>query len=85
MTGSSIFGTNTKLYINMQYYISVSDLACDNWSAAFSWPSSNPYEQSGSFMAASSELCVPVMPYARCWIKTCGVNFRVYKPSVAHN
>ena len=31
--------------------------------AAFSWPSGDPYEQSGVFMvpwAASSELCVPV-------------------------
>ena len=42
--------------------VSVADLACDNWSA-FSWPSGDPYVQSGVFMVprvASSELCVPV-------------------------
>jgi len=65
MTGNPIFHTNAKLHectIRLQ---------CQTWPvitgplllAAHSWPSGDPYEQSGVFIApweASSELCVLV-------------------------
>ena len=66
MTGNAIFFTQIQSYLNALF-----TFQCQTWPvitgllllAAFSWPSGDPYKQSGEFMApweTSDELCVLV-------------------------